>query len=110
VVQRFRSDCGLYVHVHLLAGDGVWQELPDGDVAFRPLTDLREVDLVRVLDDLAVDLVAAAVLDDELPSDYTLTSFVDLLRRPRLPNQLGATKLRPQRSACATRAAPRDSP
>ena len=78
VVQRFRSDCGLYVHVHLLAGDGVWHELPGGDVVFRPLTDLREVDLVRVLDDVAADLVAADVLDDELPVDDTLAACVQL--------------------------------
>jgi hypothetical protein len=81
-----RSDCGLYVHVHLLAGDGVWHELPGGDVVFRPLTDLREVDLVRVLDDVTADLVAAAVLDDELPVDDTLAACVQLslsTHRPR---------------------------
>jgi hypothetical protein len=78
VVQRFRSDCGLYVHVHLLAADGVWHEQPDGDVLFRPVTDLRDVDLVRVLDDVAVDLVAAAVLDDELSIDDTLAACVQL--------------------------------
>jgi hypothetical protein len=56
VVQRFRTDCGLYVHLHALGTDGVWQELPGGNVVFRPVTHLREVDLVRVLDDVAADL------------------------------------------------------
>jgi hypothetical protein len=78
VVQRFKSDRGLYVHPHLLASDGVWHELPGGDVVFRPVTELREVDLLRVLDEVAADLATAGVLDDELDIDTSLAACIQL--------------------------------
>ncbi len=37
VVQRFRSDLGLYVHLHCLATDGAYEEQNDGD----PLPKMR---------------------------------------------------------------------
>jgi hypothetical protein len=34
VVQRFRSDLGLYVHLHGLATDGAYEEQNDGELRF----------------------------------------------------------------------------
>ena len=34
VVQRFRSDLGLYVHLHCLVTDGAYEEQDDGELRF----------------------------------------------------------------------------
>ena len=73
VVQRFRADLGVFVHLHVLATDGAFEQRPDGNVVFHPLTDLHERDLVRVLDAVAADL-ADAGLPDELDIDAALDS------------------------------------
>lgn len=87
VVQRFRSDCGLYVHIHALCTDGGFQLQADGTVVFRPVTALTEQDLVRVLDEVAADLADAGVLDDELDVDATLAACVQLsLSTPPAPS------------------------
>ena len=36
VVQRFRSDLGLYVHLHCLVTDGAYEEQGDGELRFLP--------------------------------------------------------------------------
>ncbi len=36
VVQRFRSDLGLYVHLHCLVTDGAYEEKNDGELRFLP--------------------------------------------------------------------------
>jgi hypothetical protein len=78
VVQRFRSDCGLFVHIHSLVTDGAFEQQADGSVVFRSVTGLCELDLVRVLDEVAADLAQAGVLDDELVLDATLAACVQL--------------------------------
>ena len=75
VVQRFRSDLGLFVHLHVLATDGAFEQHPGGNVVFHPLTDLHERDLVRVLDTVAADVADGGVADE---------LDVDIRRRPRL--------------------------
>jgi hypothetical protein len=35
-VQRFRSDLGLYVHLHCLVTDGAYEEAGDGELRFLP--------------------------------------------------------------------------
>jgi hypothetical protein len=76
VVQRFRSDLGLYVHIHALVTDGCYAR-EDGDAAvgavaltdtggpvrFWPLRGLDESHLQRVLERLHADL--AEHLDQE---------------------------------------------
>jgi hypothetical protein len=77
VVQRFRSDCGLYVHLHTLASDGAFEQQPDGNVVFHPITGLVDADLARVLSDVAADL-AKAGLPDEVHIDTALAACVQL--------------------------------
>jgi hypothetical protein len=85
VVQRFRSNAGLFVHLHLLATDGAFEEQPDGNIVFHPLTDLNERDLLRVLDAVAADLADASVPDD-IDIDSSLASCVQLsLSTPTAP-------------------------
>ncbi|MGB1016748.1 MAG: transposase [Nannocystaceae bacterium] len=36
VVQRFRSDLGLFVHLHCLVTDGCFEELAEGSARFVP--------------------------------------------------------------------------
>jgi hypothetical protein len=87
VVQRFRADLGLFVHLHVLATDGAFEQQPDGNVVFHPLTDLHERDLVRVLDAVAADVADAALPDDlEVDVDAALASCVQLsLSTPTAP-------------------------
>jgi hypothetical protein len=60
-----------------LATDGAFEEQLDGSVAFRPLTDLHELDLVGVLDAVAADLADTSV-PDELDIDPVLASCAQL--------------------------------
>jgi hypothetical protein len=88
VVQRFRSDGGLFVHLHVLATDGAFEEQPDGNIVFHPLTDLHERDLARVLDAVAADLSHAG-LPDDLDIDAALASCVQLsLSTPTAPTSV----------------------
>ncbi len=56
VVQRFRSDGGLYVHLHLLVADGAWQKLGEDRAVFRPLLSLANEDLRTVVEAMNSDL------------------------------------------------------
>jgi hypothetical protein len=86
VVQRFRSDGGLFVHLHVLATDGAFEEQPDGNIVFHPLTDLHERDLARVFDAVAADLADAGLPAD---LDSALASCVQLsLSTPTAPTTL----------------------
>jgi len=76
-VQRFRSDCGLCFHLHTLASDGAFEQQPDGNVVFHPITGLVDADLARVLSDVAADL-AKAGLPDEVHIDTALAACVQL--------------------------------
>ena len=78
VVQRFKTDCGLYVHLHALCTDGVFEQPGGGTVVFHPATALSEHDLGRVLDDVAADLADATVLDDEPDIDASLAACIQL--------------------------------
>jgi hypothetical protein len=77
VVQRFRSDCGLFVHLHGLTSDGAFAEQPGGTVRFHALSELREEHLVGVLEQVATDLTKAG-LPDELDIEASLAACVQL--------------------------------
>lgn len=44
-IQRFADGCGLYVHAHMLAPEGVFHERPDGTVHFHRLPPPRQADV-----------------------------------------------------------------
>ncbi len=82
VVQRFRSDLGLFVHLHALVTDGCF-EAPAvaGDaVAFMPAIGLGEQDLLRTLQRLHADLAEHLEVggDDGEPVDEALVACVQL--------------------------------
>ena len=82
VVQRFRSDLGLFVHLHALVTDG-WFEAPAmvGDaVAFMPAIGLGEQELLRTLQRLHADLAEHLEVggDDGEPVDEALVACVQL--------------------------------
>ena len=82
VVQRFRSDLGLFVHLHALVTDGCF-EAPAmvGDaVAFMPAIDLGEQELLRTLQRLHADLAEHLEVggDDGEPVDVALVACVQL--------------------------------
>ena len=65
VVQRFRSDLGLYVHLHCLVTDGAFEESDDDEAPrFRGLSAPSDADLVDVLRQLADDLPEPTDIDD----------------------------------------------
>jgi hypothetical protein len=75
VVQRFRADAGLYVHLHVLVADGVWRQHPDGHVELLPLRSLTDADLHAVLSAVHADVVAADLdeVADVDPSPHATT-------------------------------------
>jgi hypothetical protein len=85
-VQRFRSDAGLYPHLHGLATDGAFERQSDGSLVFHRATGLTEDDLVRVVDDVAADL-AVADLSVAVDVDSSLAACVQLsLSTPPTPS------------------------
>ena len=58
VVQRFRSDLGLFVHLHALVTDGCFEApaVADDAAVFLPVIGLGEQDLLRTLQRLHADL------------------------------------------------------
>ena len=79
VVQRFRSDLGLYVHLHALVTDGCFEAppMPNEAVVFRPAAGLCEKDLLRTLQRLHADLAEHLEGDSE-PVDEALVACVQL--------------------------------
>jgi len=75
VVQRFRSDLGLYVHLHCLITDGAFEEL-DSAVRFLPATTPTAERLTAVL--AQVHKAVAAVAEDDLDVDLGLAACVQL--------------------------------
>ncbi|MBL4683071.1 MAG: transposase [Nannocystaceae bacterium] len=74
VVQRFRSDLGLYLHLHCLVADGVFEEAVDDDAdadaegeraapVFLPVPEPTDADLVAVLRAVAGDRRLAEHID-----------------------------------------------
>lgn len=49
VVQRFRNDLGLFVHLHALVTDACFEASDAGEPRFRPVEGRREGLLVRTL-------------------------------------------------------------
>jgi hypothetical protein len=89
VVQRFRADAGLFVHLHLLVADGAWRQHADGHVEFLPLRSLTDDDLHAVLaavhDDLvAADLDETADVDPSLHATAQLSLSTDVPAEPRV--------------------------
>jgi hypothetical protein len=78
VVQRFRADAGLYVHLHLLVGDGAWRQTPDGRVEFLPMSEPTHDDLLAVLAAVHDDLAAAGLDNDSPDVDPSLLTCAQL--------------------------------
>jgi hypothetical protein len=84
VVQRFRSDLGLFVHLHALATDGCFEVVGDDDVRFLPVEQLSPAHLLGVLGHLHRDL-AEHLEDEGEPPDEAVAACVQLgLSRPPL--------------------------
>jgi hypothetical protein len=92
VVQRFRSDVGLFVHLHLLVADGAWRQQPGGRVEFLALRELAGDDLHAVLRDVHADLAAAGLADDSsgdaLDVDPSLLACAQLSASTTAPSEL----------------------
>jgi len=75
VVQRFRSDLGLYVHLHCLVTDGAYEEQDDGELRFLaappPTPERMTVVLAQVH-----EVIRAA--DDDLDIERSHAARVDL--------------------------------
>ena len=83
VVQRFRSDLGLFVHLHCLVTDGCFEELAEGPPRFLPTTALCEDHLIKVLEAVHRDL--ASKLDETPPEpDGGIGACVSLSNRRQL--------------------------
>ena len=80
VVQRFRSDLGLYVHLHALVTDGCFEApaMPNEAVVFRPAAGLCEQDLLRTLQRLHGDIEEHLEDGDSEPVDEALVACVQL--------------------------------
>jgi tetratricopeptide (TPR) repeat protein len=75
VVQRFRSDLGLYVHLHCLATDGAYEEQGDGELRFLPTAPPTPERMTAVLAQVH-EVIRAA--DDDLDLDPALAACVQL--------------------------------
>ena len=83
VVQRFRNDLGLFVHIHALVTDGCFEALPNGEARFHEV-DLDERHLVRVLEGLHKDLAEHLADEPDPPDDATLACLQLGLPAPTL--------------------------
>ncbi len=75
VVQRFRSDLGLYVHLHSLVTDGAFEEA-GADARFLPAATPTQGRMTAVL--AQVHKAVAAVAEDDLDMDPALAACVQL--------------------------------
>jgi hypothetical protein len=75
VVQRFRSDLGLYVHLHCLATDGAYEEQNDGELRFLAAPPPTPERMTAVLAQVH-EVVRAA--DDDLDIDPALAACLQL--------------------------------
>ncbi|MBK8260337.1 MAG: transposase [Nannocystis sp.] len=75
VVQRFRSDLGLYVHLHCLATDGAYEEQNDGELRFLAAPPPPPERMMAVLAQVH-EVIRAA--DDDLDLDPALAACVQL--------------------------------
>ena len=75
VVQRFRSDLGLYVHLHCLATDGAFEE-HDAEVRFLPAPPPTSERMTAVL--ARVHRTTGAAENDDLDLDPALAACVQL--------------------------------
>jgi hypothetical protein len=81
VVQRFRSDLGLYVHLHCLVPDGAYEEQGGGELRFLPAPPPTLERMTAVLAQVH-EVIRAA--DDDLDLDPALAACVQLsLAGPR---------------------------
>ena len=75
VVQRFRSDLGLYVHLHCLVTDGAYEEQDDGELRFLAAPPPTPERMTAVLAQVH-EVVSAA--DDDLDIDPALAACLQL--------------------------------
>ena len=89
VVQRFRSDLGLYVHLHCLITDGAYEEQGGGELRFLAAPPPTPERMMAVLAQVH-EVIRAA--DDDLDLDPALAACVQLsLAGPHLaPGSLSA--------------------
>ena len=76
VVQRFRSDLGLFVHLHALVTDGAFEER-GGEVRFRPASTPTPERLTAVLAQVH-KAIAAVAEDADLDVDPALAACVQV--------------------------------
>ena len=74
-VQRFRSDLGLYVHLHCLVTDGAYEEQDDGELRFLAAPPPTPERMTAVLAQVH-EVVRAA--DDDLDIDPALAACLQL--------------------------------
>ena len=77
VVQRFRSDLGLYVHLHCLVTDGAYEEQGDGELRFLAAPPPTPERMTAVLAQVH-EVVRAANDDLDLDLDPALAACVQL--------------------------------
>lgn len=58
MVQRFRNDLGLFVHLHALVTDGCFDASDPDEPCFRPLEGLADEHLVHTLQRVHADIAA----------------------------------------------------
>ncbi|MCB9706356.1 MAG: transposase [Myxococcales bacterium] len=82
VVQRFRSDLGLCVHLHLLVTDGAFEERGD-ELPFRPAPPPTPARMTAILGRVH-EVLAGQDADDDLDLDPALAACIQhSLRGPR---------------------------
>ncbi len=75
VVQRFRSDLGLYVYLHCLATDGAYEEQSDGELRFLAAPPPTPERMMAVLAQVH-EVIRAA--DDDLDTAPALAACLQL--------------------------------
>ena len=85
-VQRFRSDLGLYVHLHCLVTDGAYDE-GIADVRFLPAATPTAERMVAVLAQVHEAIAAAAAEVDGLDLDPALAACVPARAWRRRPSR-----------------------
>jgi hypothetical protein len=84
VVQRFRSDLGLYVHIHALAMDGCFEADCGDEVRFLPLAGLSAAHLVSLVPPPCSSCLAMTKSSQRSPSRCGTNSYATD-RRPGCP-------------------------
>ncbi|MCR9162583.1 MAG: transposase zinc-binding domain-containing protein [Nannocystaceae bacterium] len=91
VVQRFRNDLGLFVHLHALVNDGCFDASDPNEPRFRPIAGLADAHLVHTLQRVHADFAALEPDhdddgDDEVDAAIAACVQLALPLRPATPS------------------------